>query len=73
MLAEEKRGRQGWGNLICNEAVREAAIREHPLLKSGVNLAADITFFDTFKPAWEPDSILAQGEKNQIKDTLYYV
>lgn len=73
MLAEEKQGRQGWGNLICKEAVREAAIREHPLLKNRINLAEDITFFDTFKPAWESDSILARGEKKWIKDTLYYV
>lgn len=59
MSAEERRGKQGWGYLISNEAVREAAIRVHSIPKSRLNLAEEITFFDTFKLAWEPDSILA--------------
>lgn len=59
MLAEERWGRQGWGSLSSNEAVREAAIRIHSLPKSRLNLAEEITFLDTFKPAWEADSILA--------------
>lgn len=45
MLAEERRGRQGWGYLISNEAVSEAAIRAHSLLKSRLNLAEEITVF----------------------------
>ena len=74
MLAEERRGRQGWGyHLISNEAVSEAAIRVHSLPESKLNLAEEITFFDTFKPVWESDSILARGKKKWIKDTVYYV
>lgn len=44
-------GRQGLDSLSSNEAVREAAIRVHSLPKSRLNLAEEITFFDTFKPA----------------------
>lgn len=73
MLAEETWGRQGWGYLISNEAVREAAIRAHALPKSRLNLAEEIMFFDTFRPAWEADIILAQGKKKWIKDIVYYV